>query len=81
MVTEERRKMLAKLIGEKMEEARISLRKEREKTWSDIQAKERDGAISEDARFRLKEELQKIIDDGNAQFEALADKKRVEIEN
>ncbi|MEK7091398.1 MAG: ribosome recycling factor [Patescibacteria group bacterium] len=80
-LTEERRKLLNKLIGEKLEEARISLRKEREKTWNDIQAMEKAGTVSGDTRFRLKEELQKIIDDGNVRFEAMVAKKRIEIEN
>ncbi|OJI08596.1 MAG: ribosome recycling factor [Candidatus Vogelbacteria bacterium CG22_combo_CG10-13_8_21_14_all_37_9] len=80
-LTTERRKLLNKLIGEKLEEARVSLRKEREKTWNDIQSMERNGGISDDVRFRLKEDLQKIIDDGNARFEAMVAKKRIEIEN
>lgn len=79
-LTEERRKMLIKLTNEKLEEARISMRKEREKSWNEVQEMERTGGIGEDVKFRLKEELQKIVDEGNNKFDTLAAKKREEIE-
>ncbi|KKS77951.1 MAG: Ribosome-recycling factor [Parcubacteria group bacterium GW2011_GWC1_43_11b] len=79
-LTEERRKMLTKLTNEKLEEARVSLRKEREKVWNEIQVMEKNGGIGEDVKFRLKDELQKIVDDGNTKFDSLASKKREEIE-
>ncbi len=78
-LTEDRRKALLKIIGEKQEEARISLRKERERFWNDIQDKEKVGEISEDEKFRLKDDLQKMIDVGNASFDELVEKKKKEI--
>lgn len=78
-LTAERRVMLQKLVKEKMEEARVSVRSEREKIWNDIQAKEKSGELSEDEKFRLKDELQKIIDQANEKLQALADKKDKEI--
>jgi ribosome recycling factor len=78
-LTSERRQTLLKIVGEKLEEARVSLRKERERVWNDIQDKEKAGEISEDEKFRLKDEMQKIIDDGGAKFESLAEKKKIEI--
>lgn len=78
-LTEDRRKALLKIVGEKQEEARVSLRKEREKFWNDIQDKERAGEISEDEKFRLKDELQKIIDLGNNTFDEMIEKKKKEI--
>lgn len=80
-VTGERRKMLLKLVNEKTEEAKISLRGEREQTLNDIQKKEKEGELSEDDKFRLKDELQKLIDEGQRQIFALAEKKQTEIEN
>lgn len=79
MLTEERRKQLMKVVSDKMEEARISLRQEREKVWSEIQAQEKDGQLSEDEKFRAKDELQKIVDEGNIKLEELADRKEKEI--
>ena len=80
-VTADRRKVLLKLVNEKTEEAKVSLRGEREKTWNDIQKREKDGEISEDDKFKSKEELQKLIDDGQRQLLAISDKKQKEIES
>ena len=45
-LTEERRKDLTKVVGKKMEEARIAVRQAREELWRDIQQEERDKVIS-----------------------------------
>ena len=66
-------------MNEKLEDARITVRKEREKVWSDIQEKERNGEIAEDEKFKAKDELQKIIDEANKKLEGLAEKKEKEI--
>lgn len=78
-LTGERRVVLSKLIKEKLEHARISLRTERDHVWSDIQKQEKDGKVSEDDKFRFKEEMQKIVDDANAKLENVAGKKNEEI--
>ena len=78
-LTGERRQVLLKLLGEKLEDSRIVLRRERDEVWKDIQVKERGGEISEDEKFRLKEELQKRVDKFNNSLQDLADKKRQEI--
>ena len=78
-LTSERRQSLIKLSKDKLEEARISLRNERDVVWSDIQRKEKDGEISEDDKFRYKDEMQKLIDEGNKVLEELGDKKEKEI--
>ena len=78
-LTAERRSALAKVVRAKLEDARVSLRREREAVWEDIQKKEKDGAISEDDKFRSKEELQKIVDDTNKKLEETAERKEKEI--
>ncbi len=80
-LTGERRTQLIKLAKEKLEEARIALRGEREEVWEDIQEQEKEGKISEDEKFRAKDEMQKIIDEGNRKFEELFNKKELEISN
>lgn len=80
-LTSDKRKILLKLANDKTEEAKISLRKEREKVWNDIQAKEKDKELSEDEKFRLKDELQKIVDDEGKKLEDLKAKKEQEIAN
>ena len=64
-----------------MEDARITLRKEREAAWDDIQKKEKEGLVSEDDKFRAKDEMQKYVDEGNKNLEALFVKKEEEILN
>lgn len=81
MLTTERRTQLVKVLKEKMEEARVSVRKAREETWNDIQAKEKEGGMSEDEKFRLKDDLQKLVDETNANLEAIFAKKEHEVMN
>lgn len=78
-LTTENRQSLVKVLKEKLEEARITVRREREKVWDDIQTKEREGKISEDEKFRGKDELQKIIDEVNKNLESLFEKKEKEV--
>jgi ribosome recycling factor len=79
--TAERRVQLIKLAKEKMEEIRAELRRAREEVWSDIQAQEKDGLMSEDERFRNKDEMQKRVDAANEAFEAVFERKEKEIQN
>ncbi|MBU1557912.1 ribosome recycling factor [Patescibacteria group bacterium] len=78
-LTSERRVLLMRTAKEKLEKARVSLRAEREKIWDDVQKKEKDGEINEDEKFRLKEEIQKMIDDMNSKLEKAFNKKEDEI--
>ncbi len=78
-LTSERREAINKIIKAKLEEARISLRKERDEAWNNIQKDEKEGEISEDDKFRLKDELQKIIDEGNKALEDMSFNKEAEI--
>ena len=80
-LTSEVRGTLIKLMKEKLEKAKVSLRAERDNAWNDIQKKEKGKEISEDEKFRLKEEMQKIVDGENHRLEALATKKGSEIMN
>jgi ribosome recycling factor len=79
MVTTENRISLVKVIKEKLEEARIRVRAVREDIWNDIQAKEKEGGMSEDEKFRAKEDLQKHIDESNRELENIFKKKEHEI--
>ncbi|HLP44190.1 MAG TPA: ribosome recycling factor [Candidatus Nanoarchaeia archaeon] len=78
-LTAERRQSLIKLSKQKLEDARISLRKERDLTWDDIQKKEEDGSVTEDEKFRLKNEMQKIVDETGKKLQEFADKKEQEM--
>src|SRR3989344_411260 len=74
-LTSERREALAKLVRSKLEEARVSLRGLRDKTWADVQEKEKKGGMGEDDKFRLKEEMQKQIDEANKKLEEVVERK------
>ncbi len=78
-LTEEYRNTLDRLVSEKQEETRKTLRKWREEAWTEIQNKFREGEIREDDKFRGKDELQKIIDEYNEKVDAIGDKKKKEI--
>ncbi|MDP6387705.1 MAG: ribosome recycling factor [Candidatus Pacebacteria bacterium] len=78
-LTSEIRETLMKLVKEKLEEAKISLRGERDNTWNDIQKIEKKNEISEDDKFRFKDEMQKIVDEEIKNLETLAEKKEKEI--
>jgi len=67
-LNEERRKELIKVAGKLAEEARIKVRTLREDVVKEIKAGEEKGDISEDARFRMQDELQKVVDDYNTKI-------------
>ncbi|MFA6257410.1 MAG: ribosome recycling factor [Candidatus Paceibacterota bacterium] len=78
-LTTDTRKTLVKVLKEKLEEQRIVVRRERESILSDIEAKEKEGKMTEDEKFRAKEELQKIVNEINGNLEASFEKKEKEV--
>ena len=78
-LTQERRKELVKLLGRYIEDARISVRKEREDALRVIDNQFKAKEISEDARFRQRSEIQKIVDEINKKIEDIAAAKEKEI--
>mgnify|MGYP001599365285 CR=1 FL=1 len=79
MLTAERRTMLQKLAGEKVEQAKVTLRGHRADALKDLDATEKEGGMGQDELKRLKEEVQKHIDKGTETLEALGKKKFEEI--
>ena len=80
-LTTERRQALIKLTKQKLEDARISLRKGRDQVWDDIQKKEETGALTEDEKFRLKAEMQKLADETGKKLQNFAERKEQEMMN
>jgi ribosome recycling factor len=78
-LTTDRRTALIKIAKQKLEDARVTLRGDREKAIKEIDAQEKSGAISEDEKFRTKTELQKLIDDTGRLLEEIIAKKEKEI--
>lgn len=78
-LTEENRTGLVKLLKEKLEEARIAVRREREDIWNDIQKKEEKGEMTEDEKFKAKDDLQKLVNEANKILEEKFEKKEKEV--
>ena len=78
-LSEEYRKELLRLLSQKQEEARKTIRRWRDEAWSKIQQGYQEGKIREDDKYRGKDELQELIDEYNEKIETLGEKKRKEI--
>lgn len=78
-LTSERRTAIAKVAKQKLEEARVRLRSERQKVLNDLDKKENDGEMGEDDKTRSKNELQKMVDETGRKLEELTSKKEAEI--
>ena len=78
-LTLDSRQALQKVIRHKFEEAKVSLRNERDKIWSDIQTKMKQGDLGEDDKFRAKNELQRLTDETVARLEDITAKKETEV--
>ena len=80
-LTTETRQTLVKVLKEKLEESRITVRKERERIWDEVQKLEKEGKMTEDEKFRAKEDLQKVIDEINGKLEDIFIRKEKEVLN
>lgn len=78
-LTEESRNNLIKIVKEKLEEARVSVKKEREAVWSQVNTDEKEGKITEDDKFKAKDTLQKHVDEANKALEEMASRKETEL--
>lgn len=78
-LTSDRRSALIKIAKQKLEDAKVSFRAEREKSIKEIDSAEKAKEISEDEKFRMKADLQKVLDDATRVLEELFAKKEKEI--
>ena len=78
-LTEERRKELAKLVGQYAEKARIAVRNVRRDGMDHLKLDEKKHEISEDEHKRLETEVQKMTDTTIAEVDAAAESKEMEI--
>jgi len=78
-LTEERRKELAKLVGQHAEKARIAVRNVRRDGMDHLKADEKKHEISEDEHKRHSTEVQKLTDNVIADIDAAAHAKEQEI--
>lgn len=78
---EDRRKELIKLLGQKIEEARIKSRQIRENIIKKVNAEVKAKTAREDDLRKTKDEVQKIIDEFNRKIDELQKKKEQELLN
>lgn len=78
-LTEETRRQMVKMMREKLEEARVAVRKVREKIRGEIAAAETAKQISEDERFARQEELDKMVKGINEKIGEIGERKEEEI--
>lgn len=79
MLTEERRGDYLKLLHQKLEQAKVAVRKIREDELRALRDAENDGKISENDLFAKQKELQREVDEHMKTIEDLGEKKEQEI--
>ncbi len=80
-LSEEFRKDLIRFTSEKQELVRKTIRRWRDEAWGEIQEAEKEKKISEDDKFKGKDELQELIDEYNEKIEKIIEAKKKEIES
>ena len=78
-LTEERRKELAKLVGQYAEKAKVAVRNVRRDGMDALKTDEKKGVFGEDERKRHETEVQKLTDATIADLDAAAAAKEKEI--
>ncbi|MDD4995376.1 MAG: ribosome recycling factor [Patescibacteria group bacterium] len=79
LMTEENRKEMVKILKQKSEQSRVSLRGIREKVKNAIIQAEEAKEISEDERFRAQEDLDKYVGGFNSEIDKMTEEKEKEI--
>ena len=80
-LTEERRKEYTKEVNTYAEDAKIVVRNVRRDYMDEVKKSEKSGDITEDDKFTLEDEIQKITDRFIKSIEELAEKKNTELMN
>ncbi len=78
-MTEETRKNLVKVMKEKLEEGRVAVRGVREKARDAVTKMEREKEISEDEKYRLFEELDRVTKEAGGRVDEIGEQKEQEI--
>ena len=77
--TTESRQKMAKVIKEKLEEARVKIRGIREEQKKEIEKNSKEGEISKDEEKKMLEDLQKEVNQANVEVEDICSKKEKDI--
>lgn len=78
-LSDEYRQQLIRLVSVKQEETRKTVRHFREKAQNEIQEAFKRGEVSEDDKFKSKDDLQKLVDEYSDKIKVMGDNKIEEI--
>jgi ribosome recycling factor len=78
-LTEERRRDLSKLVGKRVEDAKVAVRNVRRDALNDLRDFKNESMIAEDDFFRGQDDLQQLTDRFIKQIGEVGDKKSAEI--
>lgn len=78
-LTEERRRDLRRLVGKRVEEAKVAVRNVRRDAQNDLRDFEKEKLISEDEMFRGQDQLQELTDNYIVQIDKISKAKEAEI--
>lgn len=78
-LTDERRQQIIKMVKKEIEEAKIKVRSLRDDENKRVAREAEEGALTEDEKFKLKEQIQAVVDRGNKELDQLLEKKTAEI--
>jgi|YelNatPaOPRAMG01_1025707.scaffolds.fasta_scaffold14236_2 ribosome recycling factor len=78
-ITEEFKKNLLRILSQKKEAAKKRIREARTDAWDKIQDAFLEGKISEDQKYKGKDELQDLVEEFNEKIEEIAKRKEKEI--
>lgn len=78
-LTQERRVELIKILHQKLEQARIAIRKVREDIRRQIEKAEKDKEIAEDEKFKMQDVLEKLVKESNDKVKEIGEDKEKEI--
>lgn len=79
MLTGETRLKLVKILKDRLEEARVRVRASREEANKEIDKLSKEGEFGEDDKRRFKEDVQKFVDEANAELENIFVQKEKEV--
>lgn len=78
-LSDERRNELVKVVKREIEDAKIKMRAARDEIIKKLNKDFEDSKITEDQKFKLKDEIQKLVDKNNDEVEKLLEQKIKEL--
>lgn len=78
-LTEEKRQQYIKLVKEKAEDAKVSIRNSRRDVWENVKKQKASSEISEDEMYRREEEINRFVEDKNKEIESIFEQKEREL--